>query len=87
MKPSEFWPLTWGEFAIIRDGFIKRLVERNNKARTAAWLCAAWTRSKEMPDLKDVLVKDEPQEETTEKEMISMFKILTAQMGGQIVEA
>jgi len=89
MRPDDFWNLTWSEFISIWDVYNKRHIDGINDQIAVAWRIALWTRySTELPPLKECLISTEPKEqhEPTVDEQVSIFKILTAQMGGSVVE-
>lgn len=49
----------------------------------SAWLTAAYTRAKKLPDINQILRTTEPRE-MTDEEMLEKVKLLNAMLGGEV---
>ncbi len=91
LRPDEFWRLTHAEFHDMLDGWIRGLRRRENEITKTAWRTAYYTRVKQMPDLKTLLLDEDeqPQERPaqTVDEMMAAVRMINAAWGGTEVEA
>lgn len=67
------------------EGFRKRDIKNTNDLISLAWHTAVLTRTKEMPELKELLIKEEATREQTETEMFTMMQMLNTAYGGEVV--
>lgn len=68
------------------EGYNKRHIMRSNELIALAWNAAALVRTKEMPELENILISDVIKEAQTDEEMISIVKMLNTAFGGEVVE-
>lgn len=68
------------------EGYNKRHIMRSNELIALAWNTAALVRTKEMPELENILISDVIKEAQTDEEMLSIVKMLNAAFGGEVVE-
>ena len=68
------------------DGYNKRHIKRSNELITLAWNTAALIRTKEMPELKELLISEVEKKSQTPEEMLTIVKMLNAAFGGEVVE-
>lgn len=63
----------------------KRKLEEEEKI-TIAYMTAAWSRAKKLPNLKQILKSNQPKKSMTAKEMFERVKMLNAAFGGDVKE-
>lgn len=78
---EEYNEITPSELNLHIECHNERDRRRNNFEMTAAYLTAAWSRSKRMPELKKVL-QPEPKREQAPEDMLNIVKKLNAALGG-----
>lgn len=87
MQPAEFWKLTYAEFISMLEGFSKRRIQINNDLLYASWHIAAFSRQKNLPSLKSILIQDlSDRHQQTDEEMLAVVKVVNAAFGGKVVE-
>lgn len=83
---SDFWNTTPYEFSIIVDGYSDRKQNEYDLAITHAYLLSRWVWAKKLPDLKNLLGKQEPKKNMTDDAMMKMCMQLNRLFGGNVVE-
>jgi hypothetical protein len=68
------------------EGYNKRHIKRSNELITLAWHTAALIRTKEMPELKELLISEVEKKSQTPEEMLTIVKMLNTAFGGEVVE-
>lgn len=89
MHPSGFWELTHAEFMTMYRGFVRARRRQVNDMLYTAWHVAALSRQQTLPEMKALLIDEEPsanQRELTVDEQIDMLRVWTAALGGTVVE-
>jgi len=91
LRPDEFWRLTHAEFFDMYDGWARNLRRRENEIVETAWRVENFRRAgNQFPDLKTLLldINEKPQEkrEQTPEQMIAVFRMINAALGGTEVE-
>ena len=90
MKPDDFWLLSPYEFSLIVDGYIRRERKNANNLIALAWNSECFARTKKLPPLNDLLLKDEKEvvkeKPQTNDDMMTMCKLLNAAYGGKEVK-
>jgi len=71
-------------------GYVRKSRRKANERITSAWNTAYLTRARKLPDLKSLLIDEEPvvriEHEQTDDEMLAMIRLLNAAWGGIEVE-
>lgn len=80
--PDQFWALTFTEFYIMAQGYVKRFKHRRNELLFTAWHTAAFTRAKQLPSLASMIEQEGHKKEQTDDEMFAMARMLNAMFGG-----
>lgn len=83
---SDFWNTTPYEFSIIVDGYSDRKQNEYDLAITQAYLISRWVWAKKLPDLKNLLGKQEPKKNMTDEAMMKMCMQLNKLFGGEVVK-
>lgn len=72
------------------EGYRRRRIDYLNDLTALAWNTAALSRQKTLPELKTLLIDDDPKpdqpKQQTTEEMIAMARMITLAYGGEIVE-
>ena len=90
IRPAEFWELTYSEFITMFHGYVRAQRRRANEMLYTAWHTAMFTRAKEMPELKSVLIEEDAAttasrgglREQTPEEQLMTLRVLNAALGG-----
>lgn len=86
--PDQFWDMTYAEWGLVADGFIKRMQHSHDDRMHLAWHIAGLMRQKELPPLADLFISDKPeQKEQSAEDMINAAMLWTAALGGEVVES
>ena len=86
--PSDFWDMTYAEWGLVADGYIKRTSRAHDERMSQAWHTAALVRMrKDFPPLSDLLhgEKAEAKEQSIDS-LIATAKVWTVALGGEVVE-
>lgn len=90
MDPEQFWKCTPAEFWIKAEEYDKSKRDRMNELLYVAWHTAVFSRMQKIPALKEVLIDVqnpvERKQVQTPEQMAAACKILTAALGGKIIE-
>lgn len=88
MSAQDFLNLTRYEFVIKRKERDKAEIQRINEQRAQAWYVAMLERQPKLPDLKDILLSNEPAHPPaqTPEQMLASLRMITMVMGGKITE-
>lgn len=88
IKPSEFWQMTPAELILFIEANQSLELDQFKQAITCAWLCAAYQRSKRLPDLDEVMKKLEYKEPEpmTSDDIFNQIKALNGALGGEVIE-
>jgi hypothetical protein len=68
------------------EGYNKRNIKHTNDLIALAWHTAALIRTKEMPELKELLISEVEKKSQTPEEMLTIVKMLNTAFGGEVVE-
>lgn len=89
MDPDKFWLLTFAEFEVKFDGFIRNRKQQIKDMLYQAWHTAVYYRCKDMPKLESIMIGDAKpvKKRQTDDEMIAKARLLNALFGGTEVMA
>lgn len=85
MSVLEFWKLTPFEFSLCVDSYCKRKKFEQDERITAAYMGAYFERVKKMPNLQELLDKEQQEvkkKEQTPTDMLAEVKRINAALGG-----
>ena len=63
LPPSEFWEMTFRELSIFIESYYKKKEAEYKQSITAAWYCAALSRTNRMPRLEQLFKKQQSPDE------------------------
>lgn len=84
ITPAAFWGMTPAELMICIDVQREQDEAENERLVLAAWLTASYTRAKRLPDIREILRKQEHRE-MADDEMLEQAKMLNALFGGETI--